>query len=509
MKNKKYWIERAKRLDMAVQKDAGKAVSRITDAYARAIESINSDIKKVLRGMSSATGIIDEKELRELINSRQRNELYGDLKRIYDTTDDARLKDECAKKINAMAYGYRVDRLEAVKTKIYAEMKKAQEIEQSTHTALHTNTVEKAYRESIASLTKGLDITGNFSQLPRNAIKEMLSRPWLGSNYSSRIWNNNDQFIRKVQTVVENGVTNGHSVNRMADKLTSFIAEPYQGQRYIAERLVRTETAHFMNQGQLRAYKDIGIKQYQYVCAFSEATCDMCGNLDGETINIDAAIEGDNYPPLHPNCRCTTVIAGYDPDTRIATDPETGENYKVSGNTTFNEWKKTIDFGGKSGIIENRSITTRNMANGLRRSPFYRLSEEEIETLKEDIRAIGADESVFVFNMGFSTGYKDEQDIIYVCGNVLPDFNSEHPRDLMSSRAVLAHEYYGHRAYRGTKLNPGAWNDEFRASYMAAKNTPNLSDEDRRYLILDALERAKESGVTIKYNEFIRRTLYG
>ncbi len=149
------------------------------------------------------------------------------------------------------------------------------------------------------------------------------------------------------------------------------------------------------------------------------------------------------------------------------------------------------------------------MANGLRRSPFYRLSEEEIETLKEDIRAIGADESVFVFNMGFSTGYKDEQDIIYVCGNVLPDFNSEHPRDLMSSRAVLAHEYYGHRAYRGTKLNPGAWNDEFRASYMAAKNTPNLSDEDRRYLILDALERAKESGVTIKYNEFIRRTLYG
>ena len=79
----------------------------------------------------------------------------------------------------------------------------------------------------------------------------------------------------------------------------------------------------------------------------------------------------------------------------------------------------------------------------------------------------------------------------------------------MSSRAVIAHEYYGHRAYRGTKLRKGAWNDEFRASYMAAKNTPNLSDEDRRYLILDALERAKESGVTIKYNDFIRRTLYG
>ncbi|MMZ66548.1 hypothetical protein D1872_290540 [compost metagenome] len=79
----------------------------------------------------------------------------------------------------------------------------------------------------------------------------------------------------------------------------------------------------------------------------------------------------------------------------------------------------------------------------------------------------------------------------------------------MSERAVLAHEYYGHRAYSGTRLPPGSWNDEFRASYMAAKNTPNLTDEDRIYLMLDAIERAKEAGVTIKYNDFMRRILYG
>ena len=79
----------------------------------------------------------------------------------------------------------------------------------------------------------------------------------------------------------------------------------------------------------------------------------------------------------------------------------------------------------------------------------------------------------------------------------------------MSQRAAIAHEYYGHRTYKGTSLPKGSWNDEFRASYMAAKNCPNLSDEDRRYLVLDALERAKESGITIKNNDFIRRILYG
>ena len=115
----------------------------------------------------------------------------------------------------------------------------------------------------------------------------------------------------------------------------------------------------------------------------------------------------------------------------------------------------------------------------------------------------------FVFNIGRRTGYDDVLDEIRVKGDVLPDENSNHPRDKMSARAALAHEYYGHRANRGTQLANGAWNDEFRASYMAAKNCPNLTDEDRYYLIADALERAKEAGVTVKYNDFIRRILYG
>ena len=88
-------------------------------------------------------------------------------------------------------------------------------------------------------------------------------------------------------------------------------------------------------------------------------------------------------------------------------------------------------------------------------------------------------------------------------------YKSAHPRDKMSQRSVLAHEYYRHRAYRGTKLNDGAWNDEFRASYSAAKNSPGLSDEDKIYLVLDALEIAKEKGVSVRYNKFIRGTLYG
>lgn len=155
-------------------------------------------------------------------------------------------------------------------------------------------------------------------------------------------------------------------------------------------------------------------------------------------------------------------------------------------------------------------INVRNMANGHRRSHLKELSDKEKSHLISEIAIIGADTSDFEFGDKLKTAYSDDLDLIIIGSDVFPSNDgSLHPRDLMSERAVLAHEYYGHKAHKGTSLKEGSWNDEFRASYMAAKNCPNLSAEDRRYLILDALERAREKGVTIKNNKFIREVLYG
>ena len=187
---------------------------------------------------------------------------------------------------------------------------------------------------------------------------------------------------------------------------------------------------------------------------------------------------------------------------------------KTSVGHGFGEFsKQNQKFNLKSGLIyyDNRGIINeREMANGLRKSPKIILTEQEKQYLLKEIRAIDADEKVFVFRDGIGSGYSDSRDKVFVSSNIFPsEDDSQHPRDLMSARAALAHEYYGHRANRNTNLPKGSWNDEFRASYSAAKNCPNLSDEDKYYLVLDALERAKEAGISIKYNGFIRSVLYG
>lgn len=347
--NKKYWKDRAAQLEKAIQENAEPAIKTIQDAYVEAIKNINADMKAVIRGMSKASGITED-EAEKLINAPASNELYKELVRLYDETEDERAKKDIALKINRQAYGARMTRLEALKVNVYNHLMRARNTEQKTHKALHAETIQKSYYSNINNIAEGFDVGINFTILPTKTIDKALSAKWLGANYSTRIWNNNKQFIEKVQRTITDGITAGQSVNRMADKLLDFVAVEGTGQRYIAERLVRTETAHFMAEGQLAAYKEAGIEKYQFVAAFDEHTCDQCGGLDGEIFSASEALAGENYPPIHANCRCTTVLAGFEPSTRIARDPETGENYKVDGNMTYSEWKRSLTPEQKSAM---------------------------------------------------------------------------------------------------------------------------------------------------------------
>lgn len=165
------------------------------------------------------------------------------------------------------------------------------------------------------------------------------------------------------------------------------------------------------------------------------------------------------------------------------------------------------------------------MANGMRNKSGTPLTEEEIELVKSEIRAIGADEDVFIFNdeehMKKSTCYNWQNDKIYVTRNIFPDVNSGsiHPRDIMSVRAVLAHEYYGHRPHHDEyesdyKIDKDfhtipLWQDEQRASLEAAEKCKNLTAMDRRDLVLDVIYRAEEAGHVAEMTDFMKETLYG
>lgn len=349
MKSKAYWVKRAVEVETYLQSQADSVKDGVIKAYERAIKNVNNDIEKTFKAYISTD--IPEKEARRLMSIADSDKQYEELLELYDETDDKTVKKEILNRINAQAYGARISRLEGLKRNVYIYFRHVANEAIKEQKKLYDSAVKTAYYTNIFDTAQGLNCGIDFPLVPQKAVNKVLSEPWHGHNYSERVWIHNDRFIQAVGQTIEDGIISGHSVSRMTDKLIDYVKDTAPGGiRTSAETLVRSETAHFMNQGQKMAYEEIGIKQYRFVAALSELTCDRCGSLDGSVFDTDKAVEGENFPPIHPRCRCVTIMADVNLTSRIAREPLTGENYKVDGSMTFDEWKNGLSDEQKNAL---------------------------------------------------------------------------------------------------------------------------------------------------------------
>ncbi|UNT94499.1 minor capsid protein [Allobaculum sp. Allo2] len=267
-----------------------------------------------------------------------------------------------------------------------------------------------------------------------------------------------------------------------------------------------TELSRVRVQASLDSFKACGFDEFQIIA--NPDCCKECQAINGEHFPLPKLASGENAPPMHPNCRCS--IAPYE-----ARDEDGDKDFDEAA---FDEWCDYMEkheddpnaMTWEEWKSRNRGIEQeRPMANGARRSNTYILSEKEIEFIKGEAENIGIPLDILSFNEGNVTGVNEVMGLIRIRGDVLPDKSSNNNRDLLSVRAVLAHEYYGHFKHIPSEYPIGDWRDEFRASYEAALNAPNLSDEDRSRLIIDAYERQKEAGEFNGYSEEAKRILFG
>ena len=153
--------------------------------------------------------------------------------------------------------------------------------------------------------TKACELMGVMAPgIPREAIKKIIEYPYAGKMFSDRIWDNKDALVKYIQQDLTVGIIRGDSIQKMARQLKKDLNVLY----YQAERLVRTETNYAMNQAHLKGYKDSGVvEKYEFLAAHDKRTSKLCRDLDGETFELSKAVVGENYPPMHPNCRSTVV----------------------------------------------------------------------------------------------------------------------------------------------------------------------------------------------------------
>lgn len=126
------------------------------------------------------------------------------------------------------------------------------------------------------------------------------------------------------KTIAE-GTTEGESINEIRDRVGGIFTRAKQT-RSVA--IARSEASRSANFGIVEGYRQSNVVMAkEWVTALDERTCPYCFALDGKIVGLDESYfeEGDKFdppgaerpldidygdvdqPPVHTNCRCTTI----------------------------------------------------------------------------------------------------------------------------------------------------------------------------------------------------------
>jgi SPP1 gp7 family putative phage head morphogenesis protein len=180
-------------------------------------------------------------------------------------------------------------------------------------------------------------VRGRMAAVPDiQGLKVAIDTPWAGANYSARIWGAQGALAKELQETISSGFLSGRSYARTAQEIQQTFGVHFRD----AERLVRTETSYIAGQAHLQAYRHAGIETYRYKASLDNRTCKFCAPLDGQILPVGDAEVGVNYPPIHPNCRCTTGAADdYTGEGQRIGKDANGKNTLLPADMTYSEWQ--------------------------------------------------------------------------------------------------------------------------------------------------------------------------
>ncbi len=341
MKSSEYWKQAALLREIAVQEGATLTAKDVLKLYDAALDDINNEIAAIKANFQRRYGLDNETASYFLTQAQQEENLNALIYALENAPDEKQRKNilEFIHRdgLSVRAYASRIERYDAVKQSIYARLKKLAAEQTGFITAMLKKAYSESYYGNIDDTAKGLDVGINFSILNDDAINEAITARWRGKRFSERIWHNTDRLAREAQELVTKSLMSGESLTKTARKLS----ERFEASKYQATTLIHTETAHIHAMADMKAYEDLGVKEYKYLATLDYITCETCQKWDNKVIPLSEAIEGVNYPTMHPRCRCTTTM-NIDYSGRRARNPLTGKNELVDGSTTYSEWVKNL-----------------------------------------------------------------------------------------------------------------------------------------------------------------------
>lgn len=263
-----------------------------------------------------------------------------DLKRKYGNhmpEGIAKQVEEQERMLNTLSKKGAVSRMENLKAGIDNAILKLYDKQQITMFDLLKEGYEDGYYRGMFRIQHGLGVGTDFTRLNERAIRQAVLTDHGKGNFSKRLYQHSKTLSKDIQENLTIGIIRGESIDKMAERISKRLDVSMSN----AKRLVRTETAYIHEKATLESYKEAGITTYRFVATLDGRTSEICQELDRKEFPVDKAMPGENFPPMHPNCRSTTeaVFEEEIESNRIARDAD-GSQYMVPRNMNYQEWKE-------------------------------------------------------------------------------------------------------------------------------------------------------------------------
>lgn len=375
-----YWEKRAINIEKLTQERADVDIMHVNKLFDGAVEIIEKQIDEIFDKYARDSGLTQDSALK-LLNEKQTDALRRNLMTTLAQCQEEVARQAILARLNAPAYAARISRLEALKDLVYSQ---AYIVGADAHRRLENrliDTYEQSYYRSIYDQQRRTETGFDFTKLTDRDVQAAIATNWAGSNYSKRIWKNTKKLAESLEEVITQGLMTGQSIRDMELALEEKVASG----RYNINRVIRTEVNHCCNQGTLMSYKAAGTLRYIYLATLDMRTSSICRSLDKEVFFVSKAEVGVNFPPMHPNCRSTTMAYPEDgifPKERTARDQETNKNIHVPFDMSYAQWYRKY-------VLEKKDVDNTKNGDNIR-DIMFKASKSDVNIIRDEKAVVDA-----------------------------------------------------------------------------------------------------------------------
>lgn len=331
--NGAYWRKRAIELAEKQKQEDDDLCLRFHREYERILHELDKEIS-IFYARYAANESVSMADARRLLRDAE----LEDFRMSLDEFRDKALAGGFDKELEEVYLRSRISRLQALQTQVELRM---MELFSSQRDVLRDHLQERytdTYYRTVYAVSQQTDVASTFARIDPQTVEKILAVPWLGSEFSSRIWADKDKLTRELMQTLSRGFVRGDSLDRM----TKEFAKRMGVSESRAATLIHTESAHMAAEAAEQGYRETGVQSYRFEAALDLKTCAVCSALDQREFPLAEHETGINYPPLHPRCRCTTVpVTEFRIGSkRAARNPATGKTEYVEKKLTYEEWRK-------------------------------------------------------------------------------------------------------------------------------------------------------------------------